>query len=38
VTLAPDWAGEQEVTLGFSEQMLQAGPEQLKGAFARMNS
>jgi uncharacterized oxidoreductase len=31
-------AGTQEVTFGFSEQMLQAGPEQLKGAFARMNS
>lgn len=30
-------AGKQEVTFGFSEQMLQAGPEQLKGAFARMN-
>lgn len=30
-------AGKQEVTFGFSEQMLQAAPEQLKGAFARMN-
>jgi len=30
-------AGKQELTFGFSEAMLHAGPEELKQAFARMN-
>ena len=30
--------GRQEITYSFSEQMLKAGPEELKMAFDRMNS
>lgn len=31
-------AGKQELTFGFSDAMLNAGPEQLKAAFTRMNA
>jgi uncharacterized oxidoreductase len=30
-------AGKEEITFGFSEAMVKAGPEDLQKAFARMN-